>query len=130
MAPIPPTVIHRFVELALAADTAQTPAVDCAGDTLTYSKLLALASSLSLELAPGAEERRPVIAIISKNHPYTLSIIIAAWLIGAIAAPLDAHAPEPLLRGMLEVVAPSIVVLPEGVELSHRICKGAYFFFA
>ena len=115
-----PTVIHRLVELALGAGTCLNTAVDCAGDTLTYVQLLALASALTPQVIPTAvlgQKKKPVVAIISENHPYTLAIILSTWLAGGVVASLDVHAPEPLLRGMLEAVNPNVVVHQEGVEL-------------
>lgn len=125
MASEAPTVIHRFVELALGADTALHSAVDCAGDTLNYVQLLALASALAREVVPESDtQKKPIVAIISENHPYTLAIILATWLVGGVVASLDVHAPEPLLRGMLDTVKPGVVIFPEGVELPGKICKG------
>lgn len=126
MASEAPTVIHRFVELALGAETAHNVAVDCAGDTFTYIQLLTLASNLAHEVIPSAPEN-PVVAIISENHPYTLALILATWLAGGAVASLDVHAPEILLRGMLQAVKPNLVVFPDNAELTHKVCQGAYF---
>ena len=41
-----------------------------------------------------------------------LTIILATWLAGVVAS-LGVHAPESLLRGMLEVVKLTIVILME-----------------
>ena len=132
----PTTVIHRFVELALDDATKHNLAVDCAGDTLTYAQLLALASKLShdSDVIPSPQQKkniniterkqRPVVAIISENHPYTLCLILAVWLAGGVAASLDVHAPEVLLRGMLQAVKPHVVVFPERNEVLNKVFKG------
>ncbi|THH06897.1 hypothetical protein EW145_g3760, partial [Phellinidium pouzarii] len=110
-------------------------AVDCAGDILSYPQLVTLAYAISQELCAyaspqatnGNTNAKFVVAIVSENHPYALATILGAWLAGGVAAPLDAHAPDALLRGMLAGVHPSVVVLPETAEAAVRIVKEMNF---
>lgn len=117
------TVIHRFVEVATAPDTADAQVIDCCGDTLTYAQLLAIARGISKELRSKFGEK-PVVSIVSDNNPYVLAVILAVWLLGGVAAPLDFHAPEALLKGMLEGIRPSCVILPETSEGNVKLVTG------
>ena len=117
------TVIHRFVQVATASDTADAQVIDCCGDTLTYAQLLAIAGGISKELRSKFGDKL-VVSIVSDNNPYVLAVILAVWLLGGVAAPLDFHAPEALLKGMLEGIRPSCVVLPETSEGNVKLVSG------
>nr|AKE48477.1 putative water-soluble melanin synthase [Inonotus obliquus] len=114
-APSSDTVIRRFVQVASSPEYNGAQVMDCCGDSLTYAQLLSLASGIAAQLREKFGEK-PVVSIVSDNNPYVLSVILATWLLGGIAAPLDFHAPEAILRGMLEGIRPDCVVLPETSE--------------
>ena len=67
---------------------------------------------------------KPIVSIVSDNNPYVLAVILATWLLGGVAAPLDFHAPEALLKGMLEGIRPHCVILPESSEGNVKLIKG------
>ncbi|THH03281.1 hypothetical protein EW145_g6382 [Phellinidium pouzarii] len=116
------TFIHKFIEVSTAADTSLFPSIECCGDVLSYRQLLLLSHQLA-ERFRRQFGKKPTIAIVSENHPYIIAVILATWLLGGVAAPLDVHAPESLLRGMLEGVKPACVVLPETSEVNLALVK-------
>lgn len=122
------TIIYKFVEAATARGTAGAQSIECCGDSLTYGQLLSLALKISEDLRLRFGEK-PTVAFVSENHPYVLAVILATWLLGGVAAPLDYHAPEALLRGMLEGIRPACVVLPETAEGNVALIKGSFEFF-
>ena len=122
-APSNDTVIRRFIQVASAPENADAQVIDCCGDSLTYVQLLSLASGIATQLREKFGEK-PVVSIVSDNNPYVLSVILATWLLGGIAAPLDFHAPEALLRGMLEGIRPNCVILPETSEGNIKLLAG------
>ena len=119
------TVIHRFIHNATASESADDQVLDCCGDTLTYAKFLDIAVGIAVELREKFGER-PIVSIISDNNPYVLAVILAVWLLGGVASPLDFHAPEALLKGMLQGVQPSCVILPSTSEGNVKLVKGAF----
>nr|WGJ61594.1 polyketide synthase 1 [Sanghuangporus sanghuang] len=121
-APSSDTVIRRFVQVASASETADVQVIDCCGDTLTYAQLLALASGIASKLRSSFGEK-PIVSIVSDNNPYVLAVILATWLIGGVAAPLDFHAPEALLKGMLDGIRPHCVVLPDSSEGNVKLIR-------
>lgn len=118
------TVIHRFIHVATAPETADEQVIDCCGDMLTYAQLLGLATGIAADLREKFGEK-PVVSIVSDNNPYVLAVILAVWLLGGVAAPLDFHAPEGLLRGMLEGVKPNCVILPSTSEGNVKLVEGS-----
>ncbi|KAH8110239.1 hypothetical protein DFH11DRAFT_1514493 [Phellopilus nigrolimitatus] len=116
------TIIYKFVEAATARGTAGAQSIECCGDSLTYGQLLSLALKIAEDLRLRFGEK-PTVAFVSENHPYVLAVILATWLLGGVAAPLDYHAPEALLRGMLEGIRPACVVLPETAEGNVALVK-------
>lgn len=122
-APSKETVIRRFVQVASAPDSADAQVIDCCGDTLSFAQLLAIASGIASKLLSRFGEK-PIVSIVSDNNPYVLAVILATWLLGGVAAPLDFHAPEALLKGMLEGIRPHCVILPESSEGNVKLTKG------
>lgn len=120
------TAIHRLIQVATAADYSSEQSIDCCGDVLTYGQLLALVEVFAAELHSKFGDR-PVVSFVSENHPYVLISILATWLLGGVIAPLDYHAPEALLRGMLEGVHPTCVILPDTAVGNIAIVKGISF---
>ena len=120
------TAIHRFIQVATAADYSSEQSIDCCGDVLTYGQLLALVEKFAAELHSKFGDR-PVVSFVSENNPYVLISILATWLLGGVIAPLDYHAPEALLRGMLEGVHPTCVILPDTAVGNIAIVKGTSF---
>ena len=117
------TAIDRFVQVAQSPDTSGNQAIDCCGDELSYSQLFAIVYGIAQELR-NKFGNRPIVAIVCENTPYTLATILATWLLGGIAAPLDVHAPETLLKGMLEGVRPTCVVLPDTASGNIKLVQG------
>ena len=117
------TVIDRFIQLASSPETSDFKAIDCCGDELTYAQFLVVVHGIAHELLDKFGPR-PTVAIVSENTPYTLATILATWLLGGVPAPLDVHAPESLLKGMLNGVRPTCVVLPDTATGSIKLVEG------
>ncbi|KAI5117734.1 hypothetical protein M0805_002079 [Coniferiporia weirii] len=123
---VPPTnlstLVHRLIDVSTSVETSSAASIECCGDVLSYRQLLILSCKLAESLHHQFGEK-PTVAIISENHPYVLAVIIATWILGGTAAPLDHHAPELLLRGMLQGVQPTCIVLPEDSTVNLALAK-------
>jgi acyl-coenzyme A synthetase/AMP-(fatty) acid ligase len=45
---------------------------------------------------------KPVVAIVSENHPYVLAIMLATWKLGNDLAPLDHNVPKDIVEDIVE----------------------------
>ena len=119
------TTVDAFIQRATSPESAEWDALECGDDVLTYVELLQVAKGIALEIQDTCNgEKKPTVAIVSENHPYVFAVIFATWMLGGIVAPLDAHAPEPLLQGMLRNAEPSCVVLQSSNEKNVRLVGG------
>lgn len=116
------TLLDAFYALATDPKSSQSPAVECASDTLTYAQLWSVSRMLveELEMQHG-NLAGAVVAVISENHPYILALMLAVWTAGGVVAVLDAHAPETLMEGMLSIIGSSYVVLPSADLINRNI---------
>ncbi|KAF8952132.1 hypothetical protein BDZ97DRAFT_1931228 [Flammula alnicola] len=59
---------------------------------------------------------KPVVAIISENHPYTCvgrhAHMLATWKLGGIVAPLDHNVPKDIMERMLPNIGPTFILVP------------------
>jgi acyl-CoA synthetase (AMP-forming)/AMP-acid ligase II len=69
---------------------------------------------------------KPVVAIISENHPYVLAILFATWKLGGVFAPLDY---QEILERMLHNIAPICVLAPSTrtQPVLQKILKGEFY---
>ncbi|TDL21930.1 ketoacyl-synt-domain-containing protein [Rickenella mellea] len=116
------TLLDEFVRLATSAQTSDLHALECDKDFMTYSQLYrvvqATADEFRIKWGP-----RPTVAVCSENHPQFLTIILSVWMLGGVVAPMDYHAPDVLLRGMLEIIKPSRLVVPSTHSTAIDIAK-------
>lgn len=117
------TLIDEFINLSVSSESSQWHSMECGEDKLTYAQLHTIAHGLAADslLKYGV---RPTVAIISENHPYTFAVILATWMLGGVVAPLDYHAPDVLMRGMLSAIEPACVVLPTSDIANCALVKG------
>jgi len=123
----PPTQKCSLIEVFTAVATDPTSAswdvVECAHHTWTYRQLDIISTGLAIDLH-NAYGPRPTVAFLSENHPYMLALMLATWKLGGIIAPYDPHAPEPLLKGMMEKVSPACIVTPSTNTVGRKIAQG------
>lgn len=112
-----------FISTARHQDTIERDVVECGTERWSYGDLDAISTGLAVELK-AAYGLRPIVAVVSENHPYVLAITIATWKLGGIIAPLDHHAPEYLLRQMLINIAPTCVLVPSNAQEAKDTAKG------
>ena len=118
------SLLGTFVGLASDPDTAKNVVLKCGKEKWTYSELHAISSGIALDLGR-KYGLRPVVAVVSENHPYILAITLAVWKLGGIIAPLDHHAPPNLMEGMLRNIRPICVVCPSSDKATQSLAKGS-----
>ncbi|KAF4622433.1 hypothetical protein D9613_009459 [Agrocybe pediades] len=104
------TLLGAFIHVA-HSDQASINAIECGDESWTYSALDAISTSLALDL----NKRfgfKPLVAIVSENHPYVLATILAVWKLGGIVAPLDHNIPREIMERMLVNIKPTLVIAP------------------
>lgn len=110
MAPIESTLLDSFQNSA-QGEFIESDVVACGNEKWTYGDLDVISSGLAIQLK-NKLGLRPVIAVVSENHPYILATLIATWKLGGIVAPLDHHAPDELMKQMLTNIKPDAVIVP------------------
>lgn len=121
----PRTVVDAFLRQATSPELQNRKVLECGDDFLTYGELLEVVVGFGEETKRMYGER-PTVAIVSENHPYVFVVMLAVWVMGGIVAPMDHHAPETLVHGMLKNVEPSCVVFP-GSSVIVTYVQGAFF---
>ncbi|EIN06933.1 polyketide synthetase [Punctularia strigosozonata HHB-11173 SS5] len=118
----PATLVDAWIETCLSEECALLPMAECGPDSLTYQDMLSVCCILAEELERDYGPT-PTVAILSENHPYVLAVILSVWLLGGIVAPLDHHAPDELISGMLTNIGPQCVVVPETDARVQKIAR-------
>ena len=119
------TLLDVFVSIA-RSDGIERNILECGGESWTYGDLDAISTGLALELHQKYGPK-PVVAVISENHPYVLAILFATWKLGGVFAPLDFHVPREILERMLFNIAPTCVLAPSTEPVIQKILKGENF---
>ncbi|KAG7449473.1 ketoacyl-synt-domain-containing protein [Guyanagaster necrorhizus] len=119
------SLLDVFLDVAHNAETSQRNILECGLDTWTYSDLDIISSALAQDLSTtlGCSPR---VAVVSENHPYVFALMLAVWKLGGIFIPIDVHVPAELLTGMLRIVAPDCVVIPETDLSNQRVISALY----
>ena len=71
------TLLDVFVSIA-RSDGIERNILECGDESWTYGDLDAISTGLALELHQKYGPK-PVVAVISENHPYVLAILFATW---------------------------------------------------
>lgn len=120
----PRTIIDAFLAVARNPGHSSLPVVECATEQWTYEELDMISTGISLEL----HERftpRPVVGIISENHPYVLAMMLAVWKLRGVVVPMDPHAPAALVEGMVKNINPTFVLLPSTDTKTKKLVEGS-----
>ena len=119
------TLLDVFVSIA-RSDGIERNILECGNESWTYGDLDAISTGLALELHQKYGPK-PVVAVISENHPYVLAILFATWKLGGVFAPVDYHVPREILERMLFNIAPTCVLAPSTEPVLQKIIKGENF---
>jgi acyl-coenzyme A synthetase/AMP-(fatty) acid ligase len=118
------TFLNTFIGIARSADVDRN-AVECGDEQWTYGDLDSISTGIALDLHEKYGSK-PVVAIVSENHPYILATILATWKLGGIVAPLDHNVPKDIMERMLSNIGPTVVVVPSSQGNVKKIVKGEF----
>ncbi|KAK0461978.1 uncharacterized protein EV420DRAFT_1665682 [Desarmillaria tabescens] len=96
--------------------------LECGQDTWTYSDLDIISSALAQDIK-AILGSFPKVAVVSENHPYIFALMLAVWKLGGTFIPIDVHVPAELLKGMLHIVDPTCLVVPETDVSDQRVAS-------
>ncbi|PPQ97453.1 hypothetical protein CVT26_002801 [Gymnopilus dilepis] len=106
------TLLDAFLSVARNPSTIEDPVLECGTEQWTYGDLDCISSGLALKIHQKCG-LKPVIAVISENHPFVLAILLATWKLGGIFAPFDCHSPLEMVEKMLENTEATCAVVPD-----------------
>jgi len=117
-----------FINIA-RSDDIDLNVVECGEECWTYGDLDIISTGLAFETYR-KWGLKPVVAVISENHPFILATILAIWKLGGIVAPMDCNTPHNIMERMLLNTRPTFVLVPSNQLIIRKIVEGgAYFFF-
>lgn len=120
------TFLNTFIGIARSADVDRN-AVECGDEQWTYGDLDNISTGIALDLHEKYGSK-PVVAIVSENHPYILATMLATWKLGGIVAPLDRNVPKDIMERMLSNIGPTVVVVPSSQSNVQKIVQGKLLF--
>jgi non-ribosomal peptide synthetase component F len=115
----------------IARSEVDLDAVECGEERWTYGELDVISTGLAVEMHR-SYGRKPVVAIVSENHPYTLATVLATWKLGGVVAPLDSNVPRDIMESMLLDIKPTFVLVPSNQIRVQKVITGSvkcYLFF-
>ncbi|KAF8151526.1 hypothetical protein B0H34DRAFT_132545 [Crassisporium funariophilum] len=115
------TLLEAFIAISRSGDVERN-VLECGTERWTYGDLDTVSTGLALDIHQKYGPK-PVIAIISENHPYVLATIIATWKLGGVVAPLDHNVPRDIMERMLRNIAPTCVLVPATEHSIQNIVK-------
>ncbi|CAA7264464.1 unnamed protein product [Cyclocybe aegerita] len=115
------TLLNVFIDIARSSDVERT-VVECGEESWTYGDLDCISTALALEMYQKYGPK-PVVAIVSENHPYVLATLLATWKLGGIVAPLDYNVPRDIMERMLLNIGPTFVLVPSTEVNVQNIVK-------
>ncbi len=95
---------------ALAEAQPDSPAVTCAGDTITWAELDRDSNRLARAYAAHGVHQGSYVSIVLENSPAFLVAAFACWKLGAVPQPLSSRITPGELRAILQLVRPAGVV--------------------
>ena len=120
----PQTLLDEWLTTCLSPESSGWPMLVYDDDTLSYGDMLRISRGIVTQVLKNA--RRPTVAIVSPNHPTTLAVFLATWLLNGIVAPIDPHAPPVLLEGMFRSINPHVVVVADTNSTAIEVAHGQY----
>ncbi|MBF6541516.1 non-ribosomal peptide synthetase [Nocardia brasiliensis] len=116
---VPETLLDRF-ERTVAAHPGKTAVVH-GGESLTYAELDARARRLARALAGYGAGPGEFVGLALPRSVDLIVAVVAVLYSGAAYVPLDSGYPEQRLRGIIDDVAPVVVVTGDGVALPESL---------
>lgn len=116
------TLLAAFIAVARSSDVDRN-VVECGQEHWTYGDLDTVSSGLAIEMHQKYGPK-PVVAIVSENHPYVFATILATWKLGGIVAPLDSNVPRDIMERMLLNIGPTFALVPSEHGNIQTIIKG------
>jgi len=117
------TLLGAFINVARSSNAIHH-AVECGDESWTYGALDAVSTALALDLYKNFGVK-PIVAIVSENHPYVLANILAIWKLGGIVAPLDHNVPRDIMERMLLNIGPTAMMVPSSQVEVQKLAKGS-----
>lgn len=111
----------------IARSDVDLDAVECGEERWTYGELDVVSTGIALDIHK-TYDSKPIVAIVSENHPYILAMILATWKLGGIVAPLDHNVPRDIMERMLVDIKPTFVLVPSNQLHIHKVIKGDLWF--
>ncbi|KAK0230625.1 hypothetical protein IW262DRAFT_1262889 [Armillaria fumosa] len=106
------SLLDVFLSIAHDSEKSKRNVLECGQDTWTYSDLDNISSALAQDLK-AILGCFPKVAVVSENHPYVFALMLAVWKLEGIFIPIDVHVTADLLKGMLRIVTPTCLMIPE-----------------
>ncbi|KAK0453799.1 hypothetical protein EV421DRAFT_1701579 [Armillaria borealis] len=116
------SLLDVFLSVAHDSEKSKRNVLECGQDTWTYSDLDIISSALAQDLK-AILGCFPKVAVVSENHPYVFALMLAVWKLEGIFIPIDVHVTADLLKGMLRIVAPTCLVIPETDISNQRVAS-------
>ncbi|PBK69778.1 ketoacyl-synt-domain-containing protein [Armillaria solidipes] len=116
------SLLDVFLSVAHDSEKSKRNVLECGQDTWTYSDLDIISSALAQDLK-AILGCFPKVAVVSENHPYVFALMLAVWKLEGIFIPIDVHVTADLLKGMLRIVAPTCLVIPETDIFNQRVAS-------
>jgi len=107
----------------IARSEVDLDAVECGEERWTYGELDVISTGLALEMHKRYGPK-PIVVVVSENHPYTLATILGTWKLGGIVAPLDHNVPRDIMERMLLDIKPTFVLVPSNQLHIQKVIKG------
>ncbi|PPQ84949.1 hypothetical protein CVT25_004462 [Psilocybe cyanescens] len=115
------SLLNAFIDIARSRNVDRN-AVECGDEQWTYGELDTVSTGIALDMHQKFG-LKPVVAIISENHPYVLASILATWKLGGIVAPLDQNVPRDIMERMLLNIGPTCVLVPATEQGVQNVVK-------
>lgn len=116
------TLLDVFINIA-RSDSVDLSVVECGEECWAYGDLDIISTGIALETYKKWGQK-PVVAVISENHPFILATILATWKLGGIVAPIDYNVPRDIMERMLLNIRPTFVLAPSNQPNIRSIVEG------
>lgn len=106
----------------LADDDPSSPALSCAGETVTRAGLEARSNRVARCLQAEGVGLGDVVSIALPNGIWHFEVTLGAWKVGATPQPLSPSLPRPERQAIVDLADPGLIVGMEPAEHSDRRC--------
>ncbi|KAF8812559.1 hypothetical protein BYT27DRAFT_7183001 [Phlegmacium glaucopus] len=114
------TLLDTFISIAQSEGVERNNVVECGDESWMYGDLDAISTGLTTLELHQKYGPKPVVTVISENHPNILATLFTTWKLSGVFAPLDYHR-------MLYNIAPTCVLVPSTEPVILNIVKGVFF---